>query len=75
MKTPLAKATKRGLELAAYPYPGGCNAYAIAWEELNKPMKVLKWMRHLTNKVWFTVEMSAAFMDVVSDHFGWSVEQ
>lgn len=68
---PLARATAEGVELAAYPYPGGFNPYAIAWERLNDPMKVVRWVRHLTGKVWFTADMCADFIDTVADHWGW----
>jgi len=50
MTNPLARATADGIELAAYPYPGGFNPYAIGWRRLDAPIKLARWIRHLTGK-------------------------
>jgi len=74
MKRTLARATADGIELAAYPYPGGFNPYAIEWRRLDAPIKLARWIRLLTGKRWFTPAMCADFIEAVAHHFGWRMD-
>ena len=63
-----------GVELAAYPYTGGFNYYPVEWRRLNSRTKLLRWIRHLTCKRWFSSEMCRDFIEVVAGHFGWDMD-
>jgi len=70
----LARLAEWGVELAAYPYPGGFNYYPIEWNRLDSPEKLVRWIRHLTGKLWFSPDMCHALICVVAEHFDWRLE-
>lgn len=70
----LARERPGWVELAAYPFPGGYNPYCVEWYRLDTPLKLMRWIRHLSGKRWFTPEMCADLIDATAAHFGWEVE-
>lgn len=67
-KRQLARATATGVELLAYP---GGNSYMIEWWRLSTPMKALRWVYHLADKLWMSPQMLKEFIEVVMQHFKW----
>lgn len=70
----LARATADGIELAAYPYPGGFNHYPIEWRRLDSPDRLLRWILHLTDKAWFTPDMCRDLIEATAARFGWDMD-
>lgn len=70
----LARATRDGILLAAYPYPGGYNAFPLAWWQIDTPPKLLGCVRELCDKAWFSPEMCADLIDAAADRFDWDIE-
>jgi hypothetical protein len=47
--------------------------YDIALRRLDSPIKLLGWLSHLSQKVWFDRRLCRELTDKVSHHFGWRI--
>ncbi len=51
---------------------GGC--YDFALDRIDTPEKLLGWVHHLCGKKWFDPLTAREFVEKISDHFGWDID-
>ncbi len=54
-------------------YPAG-NSYDIETSRIDNQEKLLRWIRHLSGKIWFTNSLLKELFDKVNEHFGLEIQ-
>lgn len=47
--------------------------YPVALDRIDTPEKLVVWLHHLAEKLWFDGLTCRELVEKVSDHFGWSL--
>lgn len=66
------KVTRRAVTLRGdqIPYPQG---YVIDLRRIDSPIKLLHWVRHLSEKTWMGRLETRLFISTVAEYFGWEL--
>lgn len=52
---------------------GSVCGYQIEWPQIDTKLKLLGWIRHVSEKSWATASMVSEMIDAVCTHWIWSV--
>ena len=53
------------IDTGAYPY-------VISLREIKSPIHLIRWIKHLADKKWFTTRMASDLIAKVCQHHGWN---
>ena len=47
--------------------------YDIGFDQVDNPMKLIHWLHHMTEKVWFNSDVCNYFIECVARQNGWDI--